>query len=49
MDLKSYPSLTMLKNFNSWGADISFAVNVSITPEQYKEITGKDYVAPAEK
>lgn len=45
--MKSFPSLTMLKIFASWGEDISFAVNVSITPEQYKEITGKDFQAPA--
>lgn len=46
MELKSFPSVAYVTNLFTWGLDISFAVNVSITPEQFKEITGKDYQAP---
>ncbi|MGY0383895.1 XkdX family protein [Lacticaseibacillus paracasei] len=30
--------------FYSWGIDLTPYVPVMITPDQYKQITGKDYV-----
>lgn len=50
MELQSYPSLDTAKLYASWGQDISYMVNYSITPAQYKEITGLDFAteeAPA--
>lgn len=43
MTLQSFPSLDTAKLYASWGQDISYMVNYSITPEQYKEITGLDF------
>lgn len=43
MTLQSYPSLDTAKLYASWGQDISYMVNYSITPAQYKEITGLDF------
>ncbi|WP_268914156.1 XkdX family protein [Lentilactobacillus sp. SPB1-3] len=37
------PNIDDAKIYASWGMDISFMVPWSITPEQYKEITGQDY------
>ncbi|AWN84173.1 XkdX family protein [Lacticaseibacillus paracasei subsp. paracasei] len=31
--------------FYSWGIDLTPYVPVMITPDQYKQITGNDYVA----
>ncbi|MCZ2765850.1 XkdX family protein [Lacticaseibacillus paracasei] len=31
--------------FYSWGIDLTPYVPVMITPDQYKQITGRDYVA----
>ncbi|WP_268913004.1 XkdX family protein [Lentilactobacillus sp. SPB1-3] len=45
--LFTLPNIEVAKVYASWGMDISFMVNWSITPEQYKEITGKDF-KPAE-
>lgn len=30
---------------NSWGIDLAPYVPVMITPDEYKQITGKDYAA----
>ena len=36
-----------VKIMHDWGFDIKkYVVYQSITPEQYKEITGEDYVVP---
>lgn len=36
-----------VKMMHEWGFDIkNYVVYQSITPEQYKEITGEDYTAP---
>lgn len=43
MELQSFPSLDTAKLYASWGQDISYMVNYSITPTQYKEITGLDF------
>lgn len=32
---------------NSWGIDLAPYVSVMITPDEYKQITGKDYAAGA--
>lgn len=47
MELQSYPSLDTAKLYASWGQDISYMVNYSITPAQYKEITGLDFATDA--
>lgn len=38
--------LAWVKTMFSFGNDVTGYVNLVITPEQYKEVTGKDYVAP---
>lgn len=38
--------LAWVKTMFGLGNDVTGYVNLVITPEQYKEITGKDYVAP---
>lgn len=45
MELQAWPDLATAEMYNSWGLDIGYMVNFSITPEQYKTITGKDYTA----
>lgn len=47
MELKSFPSFDYVQRLFGWGLSIDDYVNWSITPEQYKQITKKDYVAPA--
>ncbi|MDT7014628.1 XkdX family protein [Levilactobacillus namurensis] len=42
----SSPNINDAKLYASWGLDIGYMVNWCITPEQYKELTGKDYTAP---
>ena len=39
--------MEFVKTMFSLGNVVTGYVNVVITPEQYKQITGKDYVAPA--
>lgn len=39
--------LAWVKTMFSFGNNVTGYVNLVITPEQYKEITGKDYVASA--
>lgn len=46
MELQAWPSVATATLYNSWGLDISYMVNWSISPDQYKQITGKDYQAP---
>lgn len=41
----SAPSIEDAKLYASWGLDISYMVNWCITPDQYKDLTGKDYEA----
>lgn len=43
MDLQ----LQLIKGIYDMGFPIESYVPDSITPEQYKQITGKDYVAPS--
>lgn len=38
--------MKFIKTMFSLGNVVTGYVNVVITPEQYKEITGKDYVQP---
>lgn len=39
--------LDFVKQMAAWGCDIKqYVVFGSITSDEYKEITGKDYVAP---
>lgn len=43
-----FPDADYIKTLASWGCDVSFYVaNGNITADQFKQITGKDYVAPA--
>lgn len=42
----NYPNLDTAKLFFSWGFDIGYMVNNGITADEYKQVTGKDYVAP---
>lgn len=44
----SAPSIEDAKLYASWGLDIGYMVNWCITPDQYKELTGKDYQVPTE-
>lgn len=40
--------LDIAKMFFDWGMDISYMVPLNgITADEYKTVTGKDYVAPA--
>lgn len=47
MALSAWPSFATAQLYFGWGLNIDYMVNFSITPEQYKQITKKDYVAPA--
>lgn len=45
----TFPSLDTAKLYFSWGLEIDYMVNWSITPEQYKQVTGKDYTPAKQK
>ncbi|AKM51598.1 XkdX family protein [Limosilactobacillus fermentum] len=41
--------ISFITTMFSLGCDVTGYVGLVITPEQYKQITGKDYVAPVAK
>lgn len=44
----TFPSFADIKQFHDWGVDQDYdfyCKNGFITTDQYKELTGKDYVA----
>ena len=40
--------ISFMTTMFSLGSDVTGYVGLVITPEQYKQITGKDYVTPAQ-
>jgi len=41
--MHSWPDFDTAEMYFSWGLKIDYMVNYSITPEQFKQITGKDF------